>query len=77
MVVPVRRYLWITIIYNLTYTTALYALLLFYMGTHDLLAPFKPMLKFTVVKLVVFLTFWQVCSDRLKLVHAKKRREIA
>ena len=39
---------------------ALYALLLFYMGTHDLLAPFKPMLKFTVVKLVVFLTFWQV-----------------
>ena len=54
-----RRYLWITIIYNLTYTTALYALLLFYMGTHDLLAPFKPMLKFTVVKLVVFLTFWQ------------------
>lgn len=54
------RYLWITIVYNLTYTTALYALLLFYMGTHELLAPFNPMLKFTVVKLVVFLTFWQV-----------------
>ena len=46
--------------YNLTYTMALYALLLFYMGTHELLAPFNPMLKFTVVKLVVFLTFWQV-----------------
>ena len=54
------RYLWITIIYNVTYTCALYALLLFYMGTHELLAPFNPLLKFAVVKSVVFLTFWQV-----------------
>ena len=57
-----RRYLWITIIYNITYTMALYALVLFYMGTHELLAPFNPLLKFTVVKMVVFLTFWQVRS---------------
>ena len=54
------RYLWITLVYNVTYTLALYALLLFYLGTHDLLAPFKPMLKFLVVKSIVFLTFWQV-----------------
>ena len=54
------RYLWITIIYNITYTLALYALVLFYMGTHELLAPFNPLLKFMVVKMVVFLTFWQV-----------------
>ena len=54
------RYLWITILYNVTYTLALYALLLFYMGTHELLAPFNPLLKFAVVKSVVFLTFWQV-----------------
>ena len=53
-------YLWITIVYNITYTLALYALLLFYLGTHDLLAPFKPMLKFLVVKSIVFMTFWQV-----------------
>ena len=53
------RYLWITILYNVTYTCALYALLLFYMGTHELLAPFNPLLKFAVVKSVVFLTFWQ------------------
>ena len=53
-------YLWITIVYNVTYTLALYALLLFYLGTHDLLAPFKPMLKFLVVKSIVFMTFWQV-----------------
>ena len=30
------------------------------MGTHELLAPFNPLLKFMVVKMVVFLTFWQV-----------------
>ena len=54
------RYLWIAIIYNVTYSLALYALLLFYLGTHDLLAPFNPLLKFAMVKLVVFLTFWQV-----------------
>jgi hypothetical protein len=52
-------YLWITIIYNITYTLALYALLLFYMGTHELLEPFKPLLKFVLVKSVIFLTFWQ------------------
>ena len=39
---------------------ALYALLLFYLGTHELLAPFNPLLKFAMVKMVVFLTFWQV-----------------
>lgn len=52
-------YLWITIFYNLTYTVALYALLLFYLGTHELLAPFKPLLKFALVKAVIFLSYWQ------------------
>lgn len=56
---PAGSYLWITIIYNITYTVALYALLLFYLGTHELLAPFKPLLKFILVKAVIFLTFWQ------------------
>ena len=52
-------YLWITIVYNITYTIALYALLLFYMGTHELLEPFRPLLKFILVKSVIFLTYWQ------------------
>jgi hypothetical protein len=56
---PLGAYLWITIIYNITYTVALYALLLFYLGTHELLAPFNPLLKFVLVKSVIFLTFWQ------------------
>lgn len=46
--------------YNLTYTVALYGLLLFYLGTHELLAPFKPLLKFVLVKAVIFLSYWQV-----------------
>lgn len=56
---PSGSYLWITIAYNITYTVALYALLLFYMGTHELLEPFRPLLKFVLVKSVIFLTFWQ------------------
>ena len=48
-----------TIVYNITYTTALYGLLLFYLGTHELLAPFKPLLKFALVKSVIFLSYWQ------------------
>lgn len=53
-----------TLIYNLCYTFALYALLIFYMAAKDLLEPHKPLLKFIVVKCVVFFTFWQsiVCS---------------
>ncbi len=60
-----RRYLWITVVYNVTYSIALYALVLFYLGTHDLLAPYNPLLKFALVKSVVFLTFWQARRARL------------
>ena len=54
------RYLYVTIVYNITYSVALFALLMFYLGTHDMLAPFNPLLKFILVKSVVFFTFWQV-----------------
>lgn len=53
------RYLYITIVYNITYSVALFALFMFYLGTHDLLAPFNPLMKFVLVKSVVFFTFWQ------------------
>jgi len=52
-------YLYLTIVYNITYTVALYALLLFYLGTHELLKPFNPLLKFVLVKSVIFMTYWQ------------------
>ncbi|KDD74960.1 organic solute transporter Ostalpha, partial [Helicosporidium sp. ATCC 50920] len=54
-----NAYPYLAVVYNITYTLALYALLLFYLGTHELLAPFKPLLKFVLIKSVIFLTFWQ------------------
>ncbi|KAA0706347.1 Transmembrane protein 184B [Triplophysa tibetana] len=52
-------YLYITIIYNISVSLSLYALFLFYFATRDLLEPYGPMLKFFLVKSVIFLSFWQ------------------
>jgi len=52
-------YLYITIIYNISYTMALVALAVFYSATKSILMPYKPVLKFIVIKSVIFLSFWQ------------------
>ncbi|XP_072524196.1 transmembrane protein 184ba isoform X2 [Salminus brasiliensis] len=52
-------YLYVTIIYNISVSLSLYALFLFYFATRDLLSPYSPMLKFFMVKSVIFLSFWQ------------------
>ena len=59
-----KAYPYIAFVYNMSYSVALYSLLLFYLGAHDLLKPFKPLLKFVLVKSVIFLTFWQsiICA---------------
>ena len=64
-----RGYAYLAFMYNICYTVALYALLLFYVAAADLLRPHKPILKFVVVKAVVFLTFWQslACSFMVNL----------
>eukprot|EP00795_Rhopilema_esculentum_P009602 gene9602-17359_t len=54
-----RGYLYITVIYNISYSVALYGLFLFYSATKQLLSPYYPVLKFLTVKFVVFLSFWQ------------------
>ncbi|XP_039118424.1 transmembrane protein 184A [Dioscorea cayenensis subsp. rotundata] len=54
-----QSYLYITIIYTISYSMALYALALFYMACRDLLKPFNPVPKFIIIKSVVFLTYWQ------------------
>ncbi|XP_034249473.1 transmembrane protein 184B isoform X2 [Thrips palmi] len=56
---PDGGYLYITIIYNISVSLALYGLFLFYFATRDLLTPFEPVLKFCTVKSVIFLSFWQ------------------
>ncbi|XP_010551749.1 PREDICTED: transmembrane protein 184A-like [Tarenaya hassleriana] len=56
---PDQAYLYITIIYTVSYTVALYALVLFYVACKDLLQPFNPVPKFVIIKSVVFLTYWQ------------------
>ncbi len=55
-----HRLIWLVIALNVTYAIALSGLMLFYRGTHELLQPYKPLLKFVLIKAVVFLTFWQV-----------------
>nr|POE69460.1 transmembrane protein [Quercus suber] len=56
---PNQSYLYLTIIYTISYTMALYALALFYLACKDLLQPFNPVPKFILIKSVVFLTYWQ------------------
>ncbi|KAM6156015.1 transmembrane protein 184A [Rhynchocyon petersi] len=52
-------YLYVTLVYNLSVSLALYALFLFYAATRELLRPFEPALKFLTIKAVIFLSFWQ------------------
>ena len=63
---PKQSYLYLTIIYMISYTMALYVLALFYVACKDLLQPFNPVPKFIIIKSVVFLTYWQVI---LHLIH--------
>ncbi|PIN08212.1 hypothetical protein CDL12_19221 [Handroanthus impetiginosus] len=56
---PGQSYLYLTIIYTISYSVALYALALFYVACRDLLQPFNPVPKFIIIKSVVFLTYWQ------------------
>lgn len=52
-------YIYITMVYNISVSLALYGLYLFYFATRDLLTPFEPVLKFCTIKSVIFLSFWQ------------------
>lgn len=56
---PDSGYLYITIIYNISVTLALYGMVLFYFATKELLSPCEPVWKFCTVKSVIFLSFWQ------------------
>lgn len=66
-------YIYITMLYNISVSLALYGLYLFYFATRDLLTPFEPVLKFCTVKSVIFLSFWQGTNPP---IHSMKRNNM-
>lgn len=54
-----NSYIYITMIYNISVSLALYGLYLFYQATKGLLSPYEPVWKFLTVKSIIFLSFWQ------------------
>lgn len=56
-----NSYIYITFIYNISVSLALYGLYLFYQATKGLLSPYEPVWKFLTVKSIIFLSFWQGC----------------
>ncbi|KAF5313565.1 hypothetical protein D9611_010195 [Ephemerocybe angulata] len=52
-------YLYITVIYNVSISLALYCLAMFWVCVSDDLKPFRPVPKFLCVKGILFFSFWQ------------------
>jgi hypothetical protein len=52
-------YLYIFIVSNISFTLALYGLILFYVTAEELLEPFQPLPKFLCIKGVIFFCYWQ------------------
>ncbi|GJP39530.1 hypothetical protein CLOM_g23893 [Closterium sp. NIES-68] len=67
-------YPYVTCVYLVSYSVAVYSLLFFYFGCHDLLRSFNPIPKFVMIKAVVVLTYWQgivvFFAGHLGLVHS-------
>ena len=56
---PKYGYLYIIVIMNVSVMVALFSLLVFALSTKKYLKPFGPLLKFTALKLIIFVTWWQ------------------
>ena len=62
-------YVYVTFVYNVSVSLAVYGLVMFYNATRHMLAQYNPVLKFFSIKLIVFLSFWQgelmegLCGD--------------
>jgi hypothetical protein len=56
---PQYGYLYLTIVDNISFTIALYYLVLFYEVLAEDLKYYKPLAKFLVIKSVIFFAFWQ------------------
>jgi hypothetical protein len=54
-------YVWISIVNNISVSTSLYGLVLFYVACEDRLKPYKPFYKFICVKAILFFSYCQTC----------------
>eukprot|EP01062_Namystynia_karyoxenos_P074029 TRINITY_DN70851_c0_g1_i1.p1 TRINITY_DN70851_c0_g1~~TRINITY_DN70851_c0_g1_i1.p1 ORF type:complete len:426 (+),score=141.76 TRINITY_DN70851_c0_g1_i1:194-1471(+) len=63
-----KGYIYLTVVYNVSITIALYGLMYFYIGSEELLRPHRPFYKFLAIKGVVFLSYWQ--SLAIAILHA-------
>lgn len=54
-----KGYVYALVINNTCVTIALYVIVLFEQSASELLHPYRPLLKFLSVKIVIFLAFWQ------------------
>ena len=59
---PSFAHIWVLGINALSVTIAMYCLIQFYIQLKSDLAPHRPFLKITAIKLVIFFSFWQVVS---------------
>ena len=63
-------YLYLFVLINISFTVALYGLLLFFVATEELLEPYRPLPKFICIKGVIF--FFFLAGDSIK--HTAKHR---
>eukprot|EP01063_Lacrimia_lanifica_P041427 TRINITY_DN966_c2_g1_i1.p1 TRINITY_DN966_c2_g1~~TRINITY_DN966_c2_g1_i1.p1 ORF type:complete len:384 (+),score=133.33 TRINITY_DN966_c2_g1_i1:97-1248(+) len=56
---PKYGYVYLTVVYNISISVALYGLMYFYTATKYLLRAHNPFLKFLCIKGVLFLSYWQ------------------
>ncbi|KAE8555471.1 hypothetical protein EYB25_000167 [Talaromyces marneffei] len=56
---PAFSHVWVLVIESAAVSIAMYCLIQFYVQVHNDMAQYKPFLKITAIKLVIFLSFWQ------------------
>ena len=54
-----NSYIYLFTVSNISFSVALYGLVLLYVASEELLEPYKPLPKFLSIKLVIFFSFWQ------------------
>ena len=59
---PTYAYVWLMVTINISQIYALSVLALFYVNTKEWLAPLAPLYKFGIIKMIIFVLFWQAVA---------------